>query len=150
MNNRQRKKWLKKHGEYVNPRECWNLDCTFADFALPRLKYYKKHTLGYPGREGAETPEKWDKVLDEMIIAFQYITEYDDWWLDDPKYDYTDGLIFSSDPDPINPERMIAHIEEEDWVNEIRKVHKDEEKRRQQIIEDGLTLFAKWFQYLGW
>lgn len=52
MNNRRRKKWLKKHGEYVNPRECWNLDCTFAKFALPRLKYYKKHTLGYPGKVG--------------------------------------------------------------------------------------------------
>ena len=56
MNNRRRKKWLKQHGEYINPRECGNLDCTFAEFALPRLKYFKTHTLGYPGREGAETP----------------------------------------------------------------------------------------------
>lgn len=150
MNNRRRKKWLKQHGEYVNPRECGNLDCTFAKFALPRLKYFKKHTRGYPGKVGAETPEEWDKVLDKIILAFQYVTEYDNWWIDDPKYDYIDGLIFSNKPAPSNPKRMIMHIDEEDWVNEIRKAHTDEEKRRNQVIEDGLTLFAKWFQHLEW
>lgn len=45
---------------------------------------------------------------------------------------------------------MIVHIDEEDWVNEIRKAHEDERKRRQEVIEKGLNLFAKWFQYLGW
>lgn len=35
MKKRQRKKWLKQHGEYVNPRDTWALDYTIAEFALP-------------------------------------------------------------------------------------------------------------------
>ena len=149
MKDRQRKKWLKQHGQYINPKECWNLDCTIAEFVLPRLKYCKKHWYTYPGRKGTETPEKWDEVLDKMIIAMQYITEYDDWWIDDPKYDYTDGLTLRSKPDPTNSKRMVVHIDEENWVDEIRKTHEDEEKRRDRVIEEGLELFAKWFSFLG-
>lgn len=45
MKKRQRKKWLKQHGEYVNPRDTWALDYTIAEFALPRLKLYKEKLL---------------------------------------------------------------------------------------------------------
>ena len=38
MNNRQRKKWLKKQDLYVNPKETWSLDITFAKYIVPRLK----------------------------------------------------------------------------------------------------------------
>lgn len=150
MNNRKRKKWLKQHGEYVNPRECWNLDCTIAEFVLPRLKYYKKHSLGYPGREGTETPEKWDEVLDKMIIAFQYITEEDDWWIDDPKYDYTDYLHCYTKPDPGNENMVKVDIQLDKCAEDIKKNHVVEEKRRQATIDEGIALFAKWHRYLWW
>lgn len=55
MNKRVHKKWLKKQGLYVNPKETWNLDYTIAKFVLPRLKLFKKLNNGYPGREGMET-----------------------------------------------------------------------------------------------
>ena len=38
MNKRQRKKWLKQHKKYINPRETWSLDVTIANFVYPRLK----------------------------------------------------------------------------------------------------------------
>lgn len=44
-----------------------------------------------------DTPEKWDKTLDKMILAFEYIL-HDDWWIDNPKYDYTDGLHIKFEP----------------------------------------------------
>jgi hypothetical protein len=58
----------KKHG--FSPCECWNLDVTIAEFVLPRLRYFRKNTAGYPG---ALTQEKWDAKLDAMIAAFELI-----------------------------------------------------------------------------
>ena len=57
MNNRQRKKWLKSHGKYVNQKETWNLDYWIANYILPRLKLFKKKTNGYPGNEEMDTFE---------------------------------------------------------------------------------------------
>ena len=73
MNKRTRKKWLKKQGLYVNPKETWSLDCNIAKYILPRLKLYKKLTIAYPGCGEANTPEKWDKILDKMIWSFEQI-----------------------------------------------------------------------------
>lgn len=87
MNNRQRKKWLKQQGLYVNPKETWSLDITFAKYIIPRLKKFKELNNGYPGIEEVNTPEKWDEALDKMIQAFEYVANEFDWWVDNPKYD---------------------------------------------------------------
>ena len=149
MNARKRKKWQKKHGLYVNERECFDLYYTVASFILPRLKQFKKDTIAYPGNGEMDTPEKWDAALDKMILAFEYIVEDDDWWLGNPKYDYTDGLHLNFEP-PKEEKYGKITTTEDDWVDEIRKAHHEEEKRRQQVIEEGLLLFAKWFQHLWW
>lgn len=52
------------------PDECWNLDLTFAKFILPRLKYFKNKTNGYPSNL---TEAEWDRNLDDMITAFAWI-----------------------------------------------------------------------------
>lgn len=91
MNKRTRKKWLKKQGLYVNPKETWNLDYTIAKFVLPRLKLFKKLNNGYPGREGMETEEKWDEALDKMIWSFEQIINDNSW------NNY--GIDFTHDPD---------------------------------------------------
>ena len=41
-------------------------------------------------------------------------------------------------------------MKEEDWVAEIRENHEKEEMRRNQVIEEGLQLFAKWYMHLWW
>ena len=86
MNNRQRKKWLKKHRLYVNPKETWNLDVNLAKYILPRLKKFKELNNGYPGREEMDTPEKWDEALDKMIQAFEYVVNEFDWWTNNSEY----------------------------------------------------------------
>ena len=58
MNNRQRKKWLKKQGSYANKKETWRLDVTLAKYIIPRLKKFKELNNGYPGIEEMNTPEK--------------------------------------------------------------------------------------------
>ena len=72
MNERIRKKQLKKLGAYVNPKDTWNLDVAIAKFVLPRLKLYKKLTNGYPGIPGYSY-EQWMDDIDKMIAAFELI-----------------------------------------------------------------------------
>ena len=142
MNKRQRKKYLKSKGKYVSMSELWNLDYTFADFILLRLKAFKKNTISVPAQL-SET--EWNDILDKMILAFDYILD-DEWWIDDPRYDYIDYCHFSHS---LTKEglRQVS-ITEEGRAKKIKEAHFREEKRRNAVIEEGLTLFAKYFREL--
>ena len=134
MNNRQRKKWLKQRGLYVNPKETWSLDITFAKYIIPRLKKFKELNNGYPGIEEVNTPEKWDEALDKMIQAFEYVIDWDEYWLDDPRYDYTD-IMFGDDKE------LYESIVENKRMEDIRRLT---------AINEGLQLFAKYYMRLWW
>ena len=134
MNNRQRKKWLKQRGLYVNPKETWSLDITFAKYIIPRLKKFKELNNGYPGIEEVNTPEKWDEALDKMIQAFEYVIDWDEYWLDDPRYDYTD-IMFGDDKE------LYESIVENKRMEDIHRLT---------AINEGLQLFAKYYMSLWW
>lgn len=76
--SRKRKKWLKQHNKYVNPRDTWNLDYTIAEYVLPRLKLFNQISISYPGRDEMDTAEKWHNAIDKMITAFQLVIDTDD------------------------------------------------------------------------
>lgn len=65
--------WLKmkyqKTARGFTDEELWNLDCTFVDWIIPRLKVFKEKTIGYPA--DVKSPEEWDKILDKIIKAFE-------------------------------------------------------------------------------
>lgn len=69
MNKKQRKKWLKRHNQYVKNSELWNFDNTICEWIVPRLKKFKEINCAYPGVAPMDTPEKWDDALDKMIRA---------------------------------------------------------------------------------
>lgn len=120
MSRRTRKKWLKQHNKYVNPKEVWNLDVTFAEFAIPRLKMLKENHMGYPGKGEMDTPEKWDAALDKMINAFELHLKMID--LDDSLeyFDRSGG--------------------DGKWKANMNKIEADEA-----IVKEGLHLFAEWY-----
>lgn len=126
MNKRIRKKWLKKRGKYIDPKECWNLDRTIAEFVIPRLKVFKRDSDCYPDYGDVDSSEKWMEILDKMILGFEYILENDTWWINDPRY-----KNFAFD-------------------NEANKRYNEECVRRQKIIKEGLELFAEYFNALWW
>ena len=134
MNNRQRKKWLKKQGLYVNPKETWSLDVNLAEYIIPRLKKFKELNNGYPGIGEMNTPEKWDEALDKTIQAFEYVIDLDEYWLDDPRYDYTD-IMFGDD---------------KELYESIVENKRMEDNRRLTAINEGLQLFAKYYMNLWW
>lgn len=145
MKQRARKKWLKKHDRYIEPKELWNLDCTIAEFILPRLIQFRKHTIGYPGYDEAYTMDKWREVLLKMITAFGYIATDDDWWINNPKYDYSKGLHVKIDK---NTKTMRFDLD--DWAKGIEKNQDAERDRRNEAIKEGLELFSKYFKHLWW
>lgn len=117
MSKRIRKKWLKKHGLYVNPSDCWNLDYNIAQYVIPRLKIYKEKTIGYPGRGEMDTFEKWIAGIDKMIEAFELVI------------DQIDGNVIYLKDGKFQEELMAS----------------DKQK-----IQEGLHLFATWFESLWW
>lgn len=120
MNKRQRKKWLKKHGKYVNPKETWDLSYTIAEFIIPRLKYFKEKSCCYPGTGEMNTPEKWDAALDKMIHAFELTLMTDDYY----------GVWDIN----TQPYKEAKHLIDQ----------------KQAEVDEGLQLFGKWFQALWW
>lgn len=51
--------------------ELWNLDFTIACFILPRIKAFKKHGGGYPGRY--KSSAEWRGVLSKIIKGLESI-----------------------------------------------------------------------------
>lgn len=146
MRQRTRKKCLKKHGQYIAPKELWNLDYTVAKFVLPRLIKFKENSLGFPGYDEADTMNKWQDILQKMITAFEYIVTDDDWWVDDPRYDYSDGIHIEIDKD----KKTLFHFRIDDWAKEIENNRDTEQDRRNEAIKEGLELFSKYFRHLWW
>lgn len=146
MRQRTKKKWIKKHGQYIAPKELWNLDYTVAKFVLPRLIKFKENSLGFPGYDEADTMNKWQDILQKMITAFEYIVTDDDWWVDDPRYDYSDGIHIEIDKD----KKTLFHFRIDDWAKEIENNRDTEQDRRNEAIKEGLELFSKYFRHLWW
>lgn len=67
--------WFRmRHGWW--PAETWNLDHELAAWLVPRLRYFKQHTHGYPSDI---TAEAWDGILDAMIDGFEaHLREWTD------------------------------------------------------------------------
>jgi len=122
MNQRKRKKWLKQHNKYVPHSELWNLDVTICDWMIPRLKEFKKINIAYPGREPMDTPEKWDEALDKMIRAFELLR--------------------------LDPIDLDENLEPRDTYDYNAEKYKRIYEKWNAEVQEGLNLFAKWFNSL--
>jgi len=55
--------------------ETWGLSRVIVEFTLPRLKLFRKIN---PARPMGMSKEKWNKILDKMIFAFEFVIMEDD------------------------------------------------------------------------
>jgi predicted kinase len=116
--------------EEIPKEELWDLTETFAKFAIPRLKAFRKYTGGCPGgigyeKNGSKTRserrgpdprgqlgfEKWQGMLERMIVAFELQLSCHDWDCE------------------VNSKEYHAN-----WAK----------------IAEGLNLFAKYYNGLWW
>ena len=123
-------------------RELWSLDHTITDFVLPRLKAFRHGesnsiTEGGPAgcplvdgydadkmgdEESDAMYQEWLDILDKMILAFEY---------------HQLGM---------RDVKTISSMWQEG--NEEYKKYREEECRREKVIEEGLALFGKYYQAL--
>ena len=58
------------------PAEFWNLDSTLAMYIYSHLCYFRDNcNVGHPGNM---SEDRWNKILDDMIIAFKLLIEKDE------------------------------------------------------------------------
>lgn len=110
-----------------------NLDETLAKFILPRLKFFKKKTNASPQDL---TLEEWKDILDKIILAFELI-------LDTSEPDFGE---YKCHIEKVN-DKLSKLVEDPDSTFDSKayiKWHED----RQRTIEEGLKLFAEYFQDL--
>lgn len=111
--------------------ELSNLDRTIAKFVLPRLKEFRKVANGYP--LSLEKFEDWEKILDKMIQSFELV-------LDDSDSDFDVKASYV-----VKDGKKV--IKDESSTDEA-KAYIDYFKEKEKKIQEGLDLFAKYFQEL--
>lgn len=132
------KKRLKKKkmgANWIESTELWNLDLTIARFVLPRLIAFKKNNIGHPGE--FKSKKDWDNVLDKMIAAFDLIINGDN-ILGKDEYQDIEKVIFDN---KIKGMKFVLNEEK-------RTARLDEINRQNEIIREGLGLFATYFRGL--
>ena len=135
--------------------ELWNADITMAEFNYQLLKKFKKmkrHT--YPGEycPEADTPEKWEKLINKFIKTFKRILND----FDDSPLNKALDKMYKEHPEYLG----FKLIKQKDGTyiknpegNKIRKKYvtekvKNKEKQYRERINKNLELFGKYFLQL--
>jgi len=156
---KNRIEWIYQWMRYgFSKRQLWSLDHTITDFILPRLKAFRhgdanSHVNGPSGcpmlagydpdgmgdQESDAMYQEWLGILDKMILAFEY-HQID---MDDVNSGLDISQVFkNSNESDVNIVSSIPK-DEAKWA-----AYKEEEDRRDKIIEEGLILFAKYYRGL--
>jgi hypothetical protein len=72
---RELKFWWQRRTRGWDDSVTWNMDVAFANYILPRLKYFRDNHMGYPPKLGSD--EAWIATLDKMIRSFELVIEYE-------------------------------------------------------------------------
>lgn len=122
-----------KKNRSIKYKDIYNLDNTIARFILPRLKFYKKNTIGYPPDL---TLKEWKDILDKMILSLELILDTSEPDFGERKYhiEKMDDNLSKLVEDPDSTFDSEAYMK---WC-------KDKESK----INEGLKLFAEYFQSL--
>lgn len=106
--------------------DTWSIDGYFLDIIGPMIRKMRSYGNSYPGDlTGAETPEKWDKILDEMASGFELKRDWE--------YSYCEvmGVDKPDFKDPKFKEKFEAKNKEVD-----------------DKFNNSMALFTKWFGHL--
>ncbi len=104
--------------------DLWSLDYYITKIMIQALKQFKNNHGGYPGHGEAETPEKWDSIIEEMIVGFEAAQR-----VIDDDYFKTTGF----------PEQH-KEGDAKKWI----KLSKEDQK----IFKDKMKIFIKWYFHL--
>jgi hypothetical protein len=138
-----------------NRSEWWGLDTTICRFVLPRLKEFRNNVQGHPsGLVPAEVEEnedenfsqgmeEWKKILDKMIFSFECILN-DNEDIDIPHIKFK--FVQKNENDKFSYMEYDATPEEIEQHKKDFEVYMKKLNARQEVIQEGLQLFAKYFE----
>lgn len=86
--------WYQRRTRGFDDRDWETLDVSFAQFVLPRLIHFRNNTQSCPS---SLQLSEWHSVLDEMIYAFELMSEYDVFTTDKQEESINKGLSLFSD-----------------------------------------------------
>ena len=123
-------------------RELWSLDHTITDFVLPRLKAFRhgeSNSITEGGPAGCPLLDGYDadKMGDEESDAM-----YQEW------LDILDKMILAFEYHQLGMRDVKTNSSMWQEGNEEYKKYREEEDRREKVIEEGLALFGKYYQAL--
>ena len=59
--------------------ELWSLDCTIAEFIVPRLKAFKEVSADEGDHPGSLAEKEWQDILSQMIEGFELYPNHFHW-----------------------------------------------------------------------
>jgi hypothetical protein len=143
----------------IDPWDTWNVDSTLSMIILPLLKQLKETKHGAPFVDDEDVPDelkstaapakendwdtddnhfkRWDFVLDEMIWAFEKLTD-DDW----------EHEFYSGNHETLTIKREDGLYEMIKGENDTFKIDNEGMKKVNDRIQNGLRLFGKYYRSL--
>jgi hypothetical protein len=112
-------------------RDIWSIDYYLMEILPPMIKQLKKDTHGYPPDL---TSDKWDEILDKMVLGFEAgkrIADSENWVMSEDTEMRVDD---SGKVDILNPwsEDQIKHFRELDEIDD-------------KLFDEGMSLFKEHF-----
>lgn len=116
--------WKQRRKQGFIDEDTYNLYSPIAKFVLPRLRCFREHAFGeHLGTRDGISRSTWCQIVDRMIWSMNEIVENDGWYPKEEPPDFSEeGMIESS------RKRRIYY----------------------QKLQEGLTLFGRYFHGLWW
>ncbi len=109
--------------------DVWDMHSYVSFVFVPMLKAFRENTHGYPGYGVADTPEKWDALLGEMLEGFEAAKRVGE----DDYYKIVNGdslnAIFTATPNDVAEWSRLA-------------------KEDRKLFEKKMKVFTRWFFHL--
>jgi hypothetical protein len=112
-------------------RDVWSIDYYLMEIIPPMIKQLKKTTHGFPADS---TEEKWNEILDNIILGFEAgkrLADGENWAMNKDtkmKVDSSGKIEFT------NP-----------WSEEQIKHFRELDEKDKKIFDEGMELFVKFF-----
>lgn len=146
----------------IESYDVWSMDYTLALVVTPMLKRLKEDKYGAPNVDELDCPEdlrssndpdfeekkqrgeedmfffkRWDWILDEMIWAFEQLSEHEDW----------EGQFWTKQPENYEDMTELEKMEYVEFNDMIGELMFDSEGYSQHTerMENGFRLFGKYY-----